>query len=174
MDRVQWGVRLAAAVLCGVCCAGMAAEKEAALPKDLPAYGPLPAVSTPVVKVEKLPNGMTLWLVPRPGFPKLAFVFAVRGGTAADPRQRPGLSELLVNTLHQGTATRNAMPCHRRAMVDARSAITASAAMPPQAVPISIATASPSRMASLVRSIPLCSLNTWCAWDRVALLAAIG
>jgi len=87
----------------------MAAEKEAALPKDLPAYGPLPAISTPVVNAGKLPNGMTLWLVPRPGFPKLAFAFAVRGGMAADPKQRLGLSELLVNTLHQGTATRSAM-----------------------------------------------------------------
>ena len=28
MGRVQWGVRLATAVLCGVCCVGMAAEKH--------------------------------------------------------------------------------------------------------------------------------------------------
>jgi len=60
------------------------------------------------VDVKKLPNGLTLWLVPRPGYPKVALALAVRGGMAADPRNLPGLSDLLTETLDQGTKTRNA------------------------------------------------------------------
>ena len=65
---------------------GAFAEK-AALPKDLPAYGPEKPLQTPSVKVSKLDNGLTVWLVSEPGFPKLAFSIAVRGGLAADIRR---------------------------------------------------------------------------------------
>ncbi len=84
------------------------AQKEAPMPKDLPPYGqekPLPA---PNVKSVKLDNGLTLWLVSEPGFPKVAFTMAIRGGLAADPADRPGLSELLCKTVDQGTKTRDA------------------------------------------------------------------
>ncbi len=85
-----------------------AAEKARVLPKDLPPYGPLKPFAAPQVKVGTLSNGLTLWLVPRRGFPEVAFAVAVRGGTASDPKDRPGLAELLVATLDQGTKTRNA------------------------------------------------------------------
>lgn len=85
-----------------------AAEKEAPLPKDLPPYGTLVAFHAPHVEVRKLANGLTLWLVPRPGFPKVALVIAVRGGLAADPAARPGLSNLIMDTIDQGTGTRTA------------------------------------------------------------------
>jgi zinc protease len=84
-----------------------AAEKQK-LPKELPPYGPLKPYEPPTVIQQKLPNGLTLWLVPEPGFPKISFVMAVRGGMAADPGDAPGLAEFLMNTVHQGTKTRSA------------------------------------------------------------------
>jgi zinc protease len=84
------------------------AEKAAPLPKDLPAYGPEKPLQAPSVKVSTLDNGLTIWLVSEPGFPKVSFALAVRGGLAADPADRPGISELLSNTIDQGTKTRTA------------------------------------------------------------------
>ena len=85
-----------------------AAEKNQPLPKDLPPYGPLKTIAAPRVTQQRLENGMTIWLAPTPGFPKIAFVLAVRGGRAADPKDRPGISELLADTITQGTKTRSA------------------------------------------------------------------
>jgi zinc protease len=86
----------------------LAQEKLPPLPKDLPPYGPLVPFQAPRVDVEKLPNGLTVWLVPRPGFPKVALVVAVRGGRASDPKDRPGLSDILMAAIDQGTKTRSA------------------------------------------------------------------
>ena len=83
----------------------LGAEK-AALPKDLPAYGEMKPVKTPAVKQFKLDNGLTVWLAPQPGFPKVAFSIAVRGGYTADPKDRPGFADLLSATVTQGTSHR--------------------------------------------------------------------
>ena len=82
------------------------AQKQAPLPKDLPPYGPEKTLEAPAVKIAKLDNGLTVWLVSKPGFPKLSYAVAVRGGFAADPNDRPGISELLSNTIDQGTKSR--------------------------------------------------------------------
>jgi predicted Zn-dependent peptidase len=95
----------AAAVLLAT--SALAAEK-APMPKDLPAYGPEKPLQAPNVRVSKLDNGLTIWLVSEPGFPKVSFALAVHGGLAADPADRPGISELLSNTIDQGTKTRAA------------------------------------------------------------------
>src|SRR5580700_3672576 len=84
------------------------AQKQAPLPRDLPPYGPEKTLETPSVKIAKLDNGLTVWLVSKPGFPKLTYAVAVRGGFAADPNDRPGISELLSNTIDQGTKSREA------------------------------------------------------------------
>ena len=84
------------------------AQKEHALPKELPPYGPLKPFSAPSVKTIQLDNGLTIWMVSRAGFPKVAAVLAVRGGLAADPASRPGIAEVLANALTQGTKTRSA------------------------------------------------------------------
>ena len=84
------------------------AQKEHALPKELPPYGPLKPFSAPSVKTIQLDNGLTIWMVSRAGFPKVAAVLAVRGGLAADPASRPGIAEVLANALSQGTKTRSA------------------------------------------------------------------
>jgi predicted Zn-dependent peptidase len=85
----------------------IAAEKPG-LPKDLPPYGELKPVKTPNVKELKLDNGLTVWLVPETGFPKVAFTIAVRGGYSADPRDRLGLADLIAATVTQGTSHRSA------------------------------------------------------------------
>jgi zinc protease len=84
------------------------AQKQVQMPKDLPPYGPEKPLQTPSVKSAKLDNGLSLWLVSEPGFPKVAFTIVVRGGLAADPTNRPGISELLSKTIDQGTGTRSA------------------------------------------------------------------
>jgi predicted Zn-dependent peptidase len=84
------------------------AQKEQPLPKDLPPYGPQPALQIPDVKASKLNNGLTVWLVAQPGLPKVSFSIAILGGLASDPASRPGLSELLSKTLTEGTKTRSA------------------------------------------------------------------
>jgi zinc protease len=78
------------------------------LPKDLPPYGPEKPLNAPSVKAAKLENGLTVWLVSEPAFPQIALDLAVRGGFAADPADRPGISQLLAATVTQGTATRSA------------------------------------------------------------------
>ena len=81
-------------------------QKDQPLPKDLPPYGPEKPLQTPQVKTMKLDNGLTVWLAPQPGLPKVSFVLEVRGGLAQDPKDKPGVSELLARTLTQGTKTR--------------------------------------------------------------------
>ena len=87
--------------------AASAQAQKAPLPKDLPPYGPETPLAAPAVKTVKLDNGLTVWLVSEPGFPKISVTLAVRGGFAADPGDRPGISDLLAKTIDQGTATRN-------------------------------------------------------------------
>jgi predicted Zn-dependent peptidase len=83
------------------------AQKQSPLPKELPPYGRLKPFAPPKVQATKLANGLTVWLVPEPGFPKVAFAVAVRGGLAADAADRPGLADLLADVLTQGTRTRS-------------------------------------------------------------------
>jgi predicted Zn-dependent peptidase len=83
-------------------------QKETSLPKDLPPYGPEKPLQAPSVQSVKLENGLSLWLVSKPGFPKVALTIAVHGGLAADPADKPGISELLSKTVDQGTHTRSA------------------------------------------------------------------
>lgn len=87
---------------------GSAAQKEVPLPKDLPAYTAEQPLRAPDVRSSKLDNGLTVWLVSQPGLPKVAFAVAVRGGFAADPADRPGITELLSKTIDQGTKSRTA------------------------------------------------------------------
>ncbi len=88
--------------------ASASAQREQPLPKDLPPYGPQNPLEPPNVKTMKLDNGLTVWLVAKPGFPKVAFSISVEGGLAADPSDRPGLSELLSKVITEGTAKRSA------------------------------------------------------------------
>jgi zinc protease len=87
--------------------AAAAAEKKP-LPKDLPPFGADKPLPVPEIAQSKLPNGMGVWLVKRSGFPRAAVVLAVRGaGTAADPKDAEGISELLAAAVKEGTTTRS-------------------------------------------------------------------
>lgn len=97
----------AGALLCAAG-AGAAEPGKDALPKDLPPFGQDRPLPVPQIVQRKLPEGLTLWLVPRPGFPKVTAVLAVRGGGAADPKGAEGLSDLLADVLKEGTKARSA------------------------------------------------------------------
>src|SRR5437763_1359936 len=56
----------------------------------------------------KTPEGLTVWTAPRPGLPRVTALLVVRGGATADPRDLPGLSEVLAYTLTEGTHSRSA------------------------------------------------------------------
>lgn len=84
------------------------AQKEQPLPKDLPAFGEEKPLQVPPVKQTKLQNGLVVWLVSEPGFPKVSYSVAIQGGYSSDPHSLPGLSDLLAATIDQGTKARNA------------------------------------------------------------------
>ena len=87
-------------------CFGQAASKPA-LPKDLPAAGPMKAVVAPAVHTYQLSNGMTVWLVQRTALPKVIFALQVRGGDSLDPALAPGLAKLMAKAVVEGTASRS-------------------------------------------------------------------
>jgi len=100
----KYGTAAAALILSW---AGLAADRQP-LPKDLPPYGPIKQLAAPHVTIVKLDNGLTVWLVPEAGFPKVAVTLAVRGGYTADPKDRPGFADLIAATVTQGTRNRSA------------------------------------------------------------------
>ena len=82
------------------------AAKEKPLPKGLPAYGQEKPLPVPSIVDASLDNGLKVWIVPRPGFPKVTVVLAVRGGTAADPENLAGTADVLADVVKEGTAKR--------------------------------------------------------------------
>jgi len=95
-------------VACLLSLPSWSADKQPALPKDLPPYGPLKPLQAKELKESKLDNGLQVWLIPEKGFPKVAAALAVRGGYTADPKDRPGMADLIAAAVTQGTAKRSA------------------------------------------------------------------
>jgi len=93
-------------VLAALVAPALSAAEKKPLPKDLPPFGEDKPLPVPAIAQSKLPNGLTVWVVARAGFPRVAAVLAVRGGTASDPEGAEGIAELLAATLKEGTATR--------------------------------------------------------------------
>ena len=85
-----------------------AATEEPPFPKDLPPFGPDKPLPVPAIDQSKTPEGLTVWIVKRPAFPKVTAFLAVQGGTAADPKGLEGMSEVLSETVKEGTAKRTA------------------------------------------------------------------
>ncbi|HEX7578884.1 MAG TPA: insulinase family protein, partial [Thermoanaerobaculia bacterium] len=83
------------------------AVEQKPLPKEIPPFGPDRPLPAPRILKSKTPEGLTVWLVPREGFPKVSAVLAVRGGTAADPKGLEGTGQLLADLLKEGTARRS-------------------------------------------------------------------
>jgi predicted Zn-dependent peptidase len=95
------------ALAVGLSLAGFAQASTQQLPKDLPAYGPEKPLPTPQIQQRKLPNGLTVWVVPRDGLPKVDVALAVLGGSAADDAKTPAISAMMARLLNEGTATRS-------------------------------------------------------------------
>ena len=83
-----------------------AAKEDKPLPKDLPPYGQDKPLPVPEIAQRTLGNGLTVWVVPRQGLPKVNVVLAVRGGLAADGAGRDGMSSLCAGLLTDGTKAR--------------------------------------------------------------------
>ncbi len=89
---------------------GLAVSAEPVLPKGMPKYGVDKPLPIPAIAKKTLDNGLVVWVLPRRGGnPKVDFVLAVRGGKAADPAERPGMSDLLAGLLEEGTTTRSSI-----------------------------------------------------------------
>lgn len=95
------------ALALGLALAGAAHAATEPLPKNLPAYGPDKPLPAPQIAQRTLPNGLTVWVVPRDGLPKVNVALSVLGGTAADDATTPALSDLMARLLNEGTASRS-------------------------------------------------------------------
>ncbi|HKC25354.1 MAG TPA: pitrilysin family protein, partial [Thermoanaerobaculia bacterium] len=98
--------RLLLAALLAAPLASFGAE-EKPLPKELPPFGPDKPLVVPKIEQSKLPDGLLVWLVSRPGYPKMTGLLTVRGGSAADPKEIEGTAETLADVVKEGTATRS-------------------------------------------------------------------
>ncbi len=83
-----------------------AQEKDTVI-EGLPAYGQDKPLKLPHVAERKLSNGLTLWLIERRGLPLVSMYLAVQGGSALDPGNRRGLSDILSATISAGTHQRS-------------------------------------------------------------------
>ena len=99
---------LAAASVLLLAAGGGAAAEQTPLPKEVPPFGPDRPLPAPRILKSTTAEGLTVWLVPREGFPKVTALLAVRGGTAADPKGLEGTGQLLADLLKEGTARRSA------------------------------------------------------------------
>jgi zinc protease len=88
--------------------ANPAADAPAAKAGAMPAYGKDKPIPTPKIVKKTLANGMTVWVVPRQGLPRVDYVLAVRGaGYAADDSAHPGFASLLAGMINEGSAKRD-------------------------------------------------------------------
>jgi predicted Zn-dependent peptidase len=84
--------------------AGAAAAHASAMP----AYGKDKPLPVPHIAKSTLSNGLTVWVVPRDGLPRVDFVLAARGaGYAADHKDHPGFANLMAGLMNEGTAQRD-------------------------------------------------------------------
>ena len=84
-----------------------AAAEEKPLPKELPAYGAERPIPPLAITQRTMPNGLSVWFLNRPGFPKIAAYLVVRGGNAHDPADRQGLTGFMAGLLNEGTRSRS-------------------------------------------------------------------
>lgn len=93
----------------------------------MPPYGQDKPIPTPKIVKQSLANGMTVWVVPRQGLPRVDYVLAVRGaGFAADGAANPGFATLLAGMINEGSAKRDS-----RAIAEAAQGMGGSVAAGP-------------------------------------------
>ena len=82
--------------------------KTPAKPSGMPAYGQEKSIPAPKIAKQTLSNGLTVWVVPREGLPRVDYVLALRGaGFAADAPNQSGFAAMLAGMLNEGTAKRD-------------------------------------------------------------------
>ncbi|UVW27580.1 pitrilysin family protein [Massilia sp. H6] len=89
---------------------GAAASAAAAVEPSsaMPAYGKDKPIPVPNVARKTLPNGLSVWIVPRQGLPRVDYVLAVRNaGFAADAPSTPAFASMLAGLLSEGSAKRD-------------------------------------------------------------------
>lgn len=74
-----------------------------------PAAGNERPFRVPSVASERLPNGLTLFVVERPELPKVAVTVAVRAGVVTDPPGKGGVAHLAAAAMKYGTKRRAAL-----------------------------------------------------------------
>ncbi|MCK6682321.1 MAG: insulinase family protein [Thermoanaerobaculia bacterium] len=93
----------------------MSSAEPSTWPPGLP---PLLPAERPGVKeavhVDTLSNGVSVWVVRRPGLPLVSLGLACLGGKRDDPHALPGLSALLAEGLKEGSETLTAEALHER------------------------------------------------------------
>ena len=75
----------------------------------LPATGPSGILHFPSIERTTLANGLEVRAIAHRTVPVVCAVLMVRGGTAADPADRPGLAAFMADLLDEGSAGRSAL-----------------------------------------------------------------
>jgi zinc protease len=86
----------------------------AAFTPPTPAAAQQPASHSSRIERVVSPGGIEAWLVRQTHLPMLALSFAMRGGTAQDPPERPGTASLMAQMLDEGAGDIDAETFHRR------------------------------------------------------------
>lgn len=99
---------LALAVTAAFAPVAYAAAPAPAKELAMPAYGKDKPIPVPKITKSTLKNGLTVWVVPRKGLPRVDYVLAVRGaGFAADAPGTPAFANMLAGLLNEGTDKRD-------------------------------------------------------------------
>ncbi len=72
----------------------------------MPGAAAEPSFTPPVPTRTTLSNGLTVLVVERPDLPMVAFGLLMRAGATGDPADKPGMTNLAVTMLAEGTASR--------------------------------------------------------------------
>ena len=84
------------------------AGADAPLPEELPPYAPDKPLPVQEIAQKTLANGLTVWVMPRDGLPRVDYVLAMRGaGYAADAADAQGFASMLAGMLSEGTTERD-------------------------------------------------------------------
>ena len=97
--------------LTAICLAAIVAVPVSAKTKEIPEFAPsVPAVQESPraddamgVSVHRLPNGLTVYLSPNKGEPRVSVRIAVRAGSKNDPSDSTGMAHYLEHMLFKGT-----------------------------------------------------------------------
>ena len=104
LGRRRLGAGLAGlAALAWLCLAGLARATTTPGVDAPPPAGPAAAIQVPPVHELRLPNGLTLAVVPRPGLPLVTLALLLRTGPEADPADRPGVAAMMATLLTKGS-----------------------------------------------------------------------